>query len=58
MKKVLRILKGGKDRGFYDLPDAVEVPRKGDNVVFKEQQFVVSYVEYDFDASTVVIACL
>ena len=59
MKKVLRILsiKGGNE--WINLPETItDIPRKGDSVVYNEDTYKVSYVEFDFDEQTVFIVVI
>lgn len=51
MKTILRILKG-KNIGYHVFPQLNISPKKGDNVVFKEETYTVSSVEYDFNELT------
>jgi len=57
VKKLLRIIKG-EDQGYYDLAIDAEIPRKGDSVAFRTKPYTVSWVEYDYDSSTVCVVCI
>lgn len=54
MTTTLRILKGAL-QGYYDIDSRVPIPRKNDHVVFKQESFIVNYVEFDYDTSTVFV---
>lgn len=54
MTTTLRILKG-KYQGYHDVDSSMPIPKKNDNVAFKEECFTVMYVEYDYDSLTVFV---
>lgn len=59
MKKVLRILSIEGGNKWIDLPETItDIPRKGDSVVYNEDTYKVSYVEFDFDEQTVFIVVI
>ena len=59
MKKVLRILSFRGGNKWIDLPETIaDIPRKGDSVVYNEDTYKVSYVEFDFDEQTVFIVVI
>ena len=59
MKKVLRILSIRGGNKWVDLPETItDIPRKGDSVVYNEDTYRVSYVEFDFDEQTVFIVVI
>lgn len=59
MKKVLRILSTRGGNKWVDLPETIaDIPRKGDSVVYNEDTYKVSYVEFDFDEQTVFIVVI
>lgn len=51
---IIRILHG-KDIGYHDISSRLPIPHKGDNIAFKSESYVVMYVEFDYDSSTVYI---
>lgn len=57
MKTILRLIEG-TDKGYHELGVKKAIPQKGDSVVFKEMQYYVSYLEFDYDTDTVCVCCL
>jgi hypothetical protein len=55
MKTVLRLISREGDK-FIDIPNPYNMtPRKDDNFVWKEESYIVSWVEFDFDENTLYI---
>lgn len=55
MKTTLKIVTRNSNE-YIDIPNPYNmIPRKGDNFVWKEQSYIVSYVEFDFDTNTLFI---
>ena len=51
MKTVLR-----EGREYINIVNNYDMtPRKGDNIVYNQQCYIVAYVEFDFDTDTVYI---
>jgi hypothetical protein len=55
MKTVLRIVsRGGSE--YINIPNPYNMaPRKDDHFVWKEERYMVSWVEFDFDTNTLYI---
>lgn len=55
-KTVLRIISKDGNTGYHDIDNVGNFePRKYDHLVYKEQCYIVLYVEYDFDNNTMYI---
>jgi hypothetical protein len=58
MKTVLRIISREKDI-YQDIDSPFNiVPRVNDHLVFKEESYMVEWVEFDYDTGTVYIVCI
>lgn len=58
MKKstILRIIGKAENTGFHVMDNIANFePRKNDHLVFKENCYIVLYVEYDFDKAVMYI---
>jgi hypothetical protein len=55
MKTVLRIV-SREGSEYIDIPNPYNMtPRKDDHFVWKEESYMVSWVEFDFDTNTLYI---
>ena len=53
MNTILRLFKEGV---FKDIPNPHRmIPSKGDNIVFEEVCYSISYLEFDYDTGTLFI---
>jgi len=56
MKTVLRVISKEKGSEYIDIPNPYNMtPRKGDNFVHQGKNYIVSYIEFDFDDNTLYI---
>ena len=56
MKTVLRVISRDVNDEYFDIPNPYNMtPRKDDHFVWKEESYMVSWVEFDFDTNTLYI---
>lgn len=56
MKTILRVISRDVNDKFIDIPNPYNMtPRKDDHFVWKEESYMVSWVEFDFDTNTLYI---
>jgi hypothetical protein len=56
MKTVLRVISRDVNDEFIDIPNPYNMtPRKDDHFVWKEESYMVSWVEFDFNTNTLYI---
>lgn len=56
MKTVLRIVSRDREGGYFDIPNPYNmIPIRGDHFVYKQESYIVSLIEVDYDTDTVYI---
>lgn len=59
MKTVLRIISKERGSEYIDVPNPYNMtPRKDDHFVYMGVNYIVSYVEFDFDDNTLYIVAI
>ena len=59
MKTVLRIIDKKQGSFYHDIPNPYNMtPRKDDTITWEQQNYIVSYVEFDFDENTLYIVVI